>query len=458
MAIITDPTYLLAGDLDTASTPGPELTIDTTARTIQINLGVGDLPNASDGVTFQALYSALKLLWKNSSVFIKLPFPAESITPEQFEIINGWSFANATTRKAIRTAGWAERNASGIITAMYAGIVSLGNLGAIDQPYYQQALGGAPTLFSQTGPVNEAVLIYSDTNGDGTPDVDYRGYMKLFAREPQKTYAQATLSDIGVSGMTYIVYRFPLGNADDLKVTVNDASIVSNSATYGGITITYYTTNQSRTIGGNTYNYRVIINGNFKPAERIYEKIQYLLRQNSDIDIGPADITGKTADSLIRFLGDSLITSTGVFIDNFDANDTNRITFTDITGTGRTFPFVAAGSIVFNSNLVNDPSAVYAMFYTTNPAGNFGGTTAVVVEDANGAPITGPIISASMPFSFNYDSNVQGGRTASTEAQVTVVAIGLTTGQYVAATGTIGRTIGQTIALTAALERNYINA
>jgi len=90
MSLITDPTLLLAGNSDAATTPGAELVINTTAKTIQLVPGAGDLTLASSGATGQALYSALKVLWKNSSTYIKFPFPMEAITPEQFEFINGW--------------------------------------------------------------------------------------------------------------------------------------------------------------------------------------------------------------------------------------------------------------------------------------------------------------------------------------------------------------------------------
>lgn len=461
--IITDPTMLLAGDLDTAATAGTELTIDTTAKTIKINPGTvgSDIPAAADGVTFQALYSAFKLLWKNSATYIKFPFPFEAITPEQYEVINGWTFLDNATRKAIRTAGWAEKDVSGNVISMYAGIVSLGTLGTSDQPYFQQESTGASTNFSFTGPVNEAVQILSDPNGDlnYVDGYDRRTYFKIFAREEQKTYAAAVLADIGVTSMSTIVYRFPLSNATDLKVQDTDTAIVgAQSATYAAIVIEYFATDQVRSIGGSNYNYRIIVDGNNKTAEQIYTKIQYLLRQNSDIDGGLGTVTGKTGDALLRFVGDTLITGTGVYIDNFNSNDTNRITFTDQSAVARTFPFVAAGTLLFNPNLVNDPSAVYRMYFSTNPAGNFGTASAVLVNDSAAAPISGTVTGASISFSFSYDSNVQGGRIAATDVGVTVVAIGLTSGQYVSTTATITRTTGQSISLTAALERNFTNA
>jgi hypothetical protein len=198
--IITDPTSLISGG-DTGTAFLAPISIDPAAKTITITPGSGILPAAADGVTLQCLYSALKLLWKNNGTYVKYPFPIEMITPEQGELLSGWAFANATTRKAIRTAGWVERNVAGNIIKMFAGVVSLGSLGVTDQPYFQQATNGAATNFTFTGPVNEAIQIVDDPNGDGSyaDGYDYRTYCKLFAREYQKVYASASLTDIGVS-------------------------------------------------------------------------------------------------------------------------------------------------------------------------------------------------------------------------------------------------------------------
>lgn len=457
MSLITDPTFLLAANSDAASTPGAEMAIDTTARTIALLPGQGDLTLASSGATGQALYSALKVLWKNSAIFIRFPFPMEAVTPEQYEFINGWKPLNDTTRKAIRTAGWTERDAAGAVLRQYAGIISLGSLGAADQPYYQQAPGGTATNFSFPGPVNEAIQIFGDAaNGS----FDRRAFCQLFAREQQKTYASATLTDIGVSTMTTIVYRFPLANAADLKVLTNDAGIAAAPATYAAIDATYFAANQNRSIGGTNFPFRVIIDGDGKTAEQIYTKVQQLLRSTGDIDDGAGTVTGRTADSLLRFVGDTLITGPGVYIDNFNSNDTNRITFTDQNGVARTFPFVAAGTLTFNANLVNDGAAIYRMYFTSLPGANndFGEAAAVLVQNSAGADVAGNVSGPSVSFSFNYDSNTQGGRTPGTDAAVTVVAIGLTTGQYVAAQAVITRAVGQNISLVAPLERNYANA
>lgn len=204
-------------------------------------------------------------------------------------------------------------------------------------------------------------------------------------------------------------------------------------------------------------------------AEQIYEKVQYLLRQNSDIDSTSGTVTGKTADLLLRFVGDTLEALSpsnpnggggGVIIEGFASNDTNRITFRDNGGTARTYPFVATLTIVFGANLQADASAKYWVYHTTLPgAGNdFGEAGALIVDDASGADMAGDVAAAaSVTRTFAFDSNVQGGRTAGTDAAVTVVGMGLATGQYVRATATIARSTSNSVSLVASLERNYAN-
>lgn len=448
MAVIIDPDKL---------TQGTEVVINTTAKTIKLNIS-GNL--TTDGVTGQCLYSFLKEEWKSDNNLFKFPFPMTSITNEQFEFNNDWIPADTTTRTLIRTAGWAEISSASVTKRIYAGIISLGSIATTDQPYYQQSATGTAVNTTFTGAVNEAVQIYGDAaNGN----FDHRAYFKLFVREQGKKYASAQLSDIGVTNMTYIVYRFPLANSDDLKITHTDVSIASNTP-YTGITITYYASNQTRTIGGADYDFNIIINGNNATAEQIYEKIQYSLRQASDIDAGAGTVTGKTASDLLTFTGDTLSTSSGVYIDNFATNDTNRLQFYDVGGIMRTYPYVASITFNFNDNLQLDSSAVFRAYFTNDDAGSnlgydFGTANAIVVKDATNTDMGGNINGrSSISFSFDYDGNTQRGATSKgSDAPITVVAIGLGTGQYVKSTGTITKSTSNSVSLVAALERNYTN-
>lgn len=299
--------------------------------------------------------------------------------------------------------------------------------------------------------------------------VNNRNVLNVFLRvrdaDPNgKTYAKATLTDIGVtSGVDNKVFRFPVSNATDLKISETDANISTTTpytqvrvryfdgiyskdvdldatprnfgividvgthsgidgAAAGGATFTTAEAGITTSKGAGTYvggtltihggtnkgTYGVLTEADGQVTVdaslsadtgmdftlqrvtpiaastiEIYEAVQYQLRQNSDINLyGTAsqNVIGKTADELLSFVGDSLFAGTnvattpsnpndggnnytGVVIEGFSADDTNDIFFYDNAGTVRQFPFVAAGRINFNSNLVEDTDAYYWMFY-----------------------------------------------------------------------------------------------
>ncbi len=205
--------------------------------------------------------------------------------------------------------------------------------------------------------------------------------------------------------------------------------------------------------------------------KQIYTKVQYLLRQASDIDASAGtSIIGNVADSLLSFVGSDLKAGstshsnpegggTGVIIEGFAAADTNNLTFYDNSDATRTYPFVASLTINFGANFQSDADSKYWVYFTTLPGGSndWGEAGAVVVDDASGNDIAGDANVSSVTKTFDYDNNVQGGRTSGTDAGITVVGIGLGTGQYVRTTGTIERSTTNVVSLVPALERNYQN-
>ena len=442
MPIIFDPDNLV---------DGVDVVVDTTAKTIQIiTTGAVDNEGATGGVTGQAFYSWLKEQWKNNDDYIKFPFPMEAITPEQFEFINGWLPADDATRKLIRTAGWAERTAAGALLRQYMGVVSLGTLGETDQPYYRFNADTA-TNFAYAGPVNESVQIYGDADNG---NFDYRGgdNFDLYCREQGKIYAYSNNAQIGAATLTYITYRFPLSNATDLNISASDNDI-ETLAPWTNIDIEYFETDQLFAIGASSYPFRIVIDGaTTATTQEIYEKIQWSLRQDDDIDAGLGTVNGKVAGGLLTFVGATLVTSTGVFIDRLNANYLNSVDFYDFNGVLRRYPFVAAGNLNFGG-FAGAGDFQYWMFFNDG----YGTTSAIIVDDADGVDIAGTYMGDSIPWTFAYDTNVQGGRTPETDAAVTVVGIGLSGGQFISVGHTITRSAGQNILVAPAQERNYNN-
>jgi hypothetical protein len=442
---------------------------DTTALTIELVTGqdpVNGVTLDTDGVTLQALYSFAKNEWRDDSLLIKFPFPFVAITGEQFELISGWDFLDATTKNLIRDAGWALRDSNGTTLEEYMNITSLGlfNDSGVDQAYYLQVDGGTPTDIVLAGEVNQAIQIF------GSGSFDYRDFYRIYLREPGKIYGFYDLNaEQNIPQLTFRKYALPLVNSIDLKYPILDTAIDANTdgtadvAPYSGMSITYFGTNQSRTIGGIPYNFDIIINGNSGTAEQIYQFVQWSLRQSNDIDAGGGTVRGDTAEELLRFIGDTLRTATGVYIDNFQATDTNRLEFTTVTGLVVTFPFVASGFINFNDNLQNDVSASYFVFYLNDDAGDntgrdYGTANAIIVNNNSGNPLTGSVSGSSqISFDYDYDGNIQRGNASSgSAAPIVGVSLGLTAAQYVSTVSTINRSNANSINFVAALERNYV--
>jgi hypothetical protein len=141
-------------------------------------------------------------------------------------------------------------------------------------------------------------------------------------------------------------------------------------------------------IGASYYAFNRIIDGNAGTAKQIYEFTQRSLRKSTDINDdnlgspnqdGNGAQFGRIANSLTYFIGDILHSSDGAAITNFDSNATNNIRQHDITvdgggldsegipivSTSRSYPFVAAGNLVFSQNLVDETNVdtIYTMYF-----------------------------------------------------------------------------------------------
>jgi len=430
------------------------LRFDTTAKTIQLVAG-GALV-AKDGVTGQCLFSKIKEVIKADATLIKYALPVrEMIHDESMELINGWTFADVTTVNMIRDCGVAYVNAAGVITAMFACIVTLGNV-ATGAPYFTQssasnASTGAFTHVNTgtTFGVNELVQIYSDTNGDGTPDYDYRSYIKVFLREQGYTYDEASNADIGYTSLTYKKYNFPVTHSVDAGVTKNDATVDA----YTGMSITWYAAPQSASLGTNgPYNFHVIVNANGHTYDEVYSWVQRQLRKSSDIDADATNVkTGQVTPSLVFMDGATLKTKYqsgvgGIHISNLSAASYNNVAEADDTQALRTYPYTAAITFSFDTYLQADGANAKFWIYD---AATYPGAGATLLKDASNNDMTGDLTGGAATKSFSFawtaDKNWVG------------VAIGKNNAKVAIASGTILQSTVNSGSFVAGQERWYNN-
>ena len=404
MAKITDPD-LLTYSVNSATN---NLRFDTAAKTIQLVAG-GSLV-AAEGVTGQCLFSKIKEVIKADATLIKYALPVrEMIHDESMELINGWTFKDSTTVKMVRDCGVAYVNASGVMTAAFACFVTLGQIAAgtsaATDLYFAQssATDASVSTFTHlhtgdTFGVNELVQIYSDTNGDGAPDYDYRSYAKVFLRRAGYTFDESSNADIGYPTLTYKKYNFPITHAVDAGVTVDDAIL----AGYTGMSITWGAIFGVMLGTNGPYAYGIDIAGNTHTHDEVYSWVQYQLRQSSDIDAGAGNRTGKVASALVFMDGETLKTRYqagvgGVHISNLSAASYNNVAEADNTQAYRVYPYTGAITAEFDQYLQLDAGVAKFWLYD---AATYPGVGATLLKDASNNDMTGTISGPTATFSY----------------------------------------------------------
>lgn len=205
---ITLPNILEAKEL-------PSLAIDEGPREELIGNAYFDFKDYTiwlDGPqTLENIYLQARNFWKSYYItsegrdVITYEFPFSPITKEEFELQYGWTFANLTTIKNIRTSGWntfynMERKDK------WLGIQSLGGIDKTTISYYKFDNFKNVNFFSKSGQINEAIYIPPSVNKITIGYVD---------RRSEKHIDKCNLSDIGHTSLKNCngVLRFPISEA-----------------------------------------------------------------------------------------------------------------------------------------------------------------------------------------------------------------------------------------------------
>lgn len=445
---------------------GTNLTFNLASKTFDfIASPTGSTTNgliAKDGVDMNALWSKFIKLW-GTATYKPYPYPMNKIDNRSGQYLlgrepggtyNGWKPGTDATRQMLRNGGWSEYSAAGVLNRVYFGAVLQGGVSSGAQLYYQKTSNGAATNYTFTDLPNEAIQVFGDaTNGS----FDNRTFFKSFCREYGYTYDDASLTDIAETATGAYKLPFGINTAADTNLTDEDV-VVSAQAPYTGITIEYDSATTSYAIGASSYPFKKKILHSGATRFEIYTKMQYLLRQNSNINGVGGDagsVTGKTADLICWFVGSTLYSK--AFFTPL-AEDLNDIVFIDDNGIEREFPYASAGTLGFNAPLQSGGTGYYTMFYATTPAGDdFGEGAAVIVKDKDNNDISGTITSGAIPFSFDYSSNTQGGYAGSTDRNVVLVWGNPGSAKPGISTGTITQSKGISIAAVAEADLSFLS-
>jgi hypothetical protein len=448
MAMITNPDDLIVNT---------NITFDFVAKTFDFQVG-GNLV-AKDGVDGNALWSRFVDLWATAT-YKPYPFPMNKVDNRSGQYVfgrdpggtyNGWKPGSDATRQKIRNAGWNEYSSAGVLNRVYFGSVLQGSVSTGSQCYLQRVSGGSAINYTFTDLPNEAIQVFGDS---GNGNFDNRVFFKSFNRTYGYTYDDVSLVDISESATGPFKLPFGINTSADLNLTANDAVVIVSP--YTSINVAYNSANTSCTIGAGSFPFKKLITHSNASRYQIYTKMQYLLRQGTDINIGgtAGSVVGKTADLICWFVGPTLY-SKAFFTPT--AADLNDVVFIDEGGTERIFPYASAGTLNFNNNLTSGGTGYYTLYYATTPAGDdYGESTAVIVKDKDGVDITGTIGSSSIAFTFDWSNNVQGAYSGSTPRSVILVWGNPGVAKPGYSTGTITQSKGISISAVAEADPSYL--
>lgn len=170
--------------------------------------------------------------------------------------------------------------------------------------------------------------------------------------------------------------------------------------------------------------------------KQIYTFVQAKLRQTGNINAvsGGATVNGNIASLLMNWTAKLVCGfyspqnlaggGSGVIVEGLSDADINSIEFYDNTGAARIYPYAAAGTLNFNSNLTRNGTGYYVLYYQDLTSTNdYGQLQAVKVKDKDGQFIEGAITSSAISFSYSYTTETAGGlRTPNTPTPVVLVA------------------------------------
>jgi len=300
---------------------------------------------------------------------------------------------------------------------------------------------------------------------NSTTDYSFAAIAKTITRATGTWAASVgpgTIIEVASAGIAANNGKYTVLSRDSgVQITLVDSDVLVDSSNDAAAAITV-SEGFKRDVGGTIYAYNWRLFGNGAESSDCYQFVQHQLRQTTDIDFGEGSSRGDITDLLLNY---SAPTGVGLnlVIDDLNAANINDTSYIDHSGASRSFPFSAAGQILFNNNLAGDADAKYWLFFSNDDAGDnigrdYSTDNAIVVKDGNGVDIQGDLTGqTSISFTYDYDGNVQrGAASAGVNAPVTLVAIGLNSAQFVVVQGTINRSTAVSISAVAALERNYI--
>lgn len=435
-------TMLVQSTDSRAGTPDGNVYFNTTSGLIefitkselaQVNLGSGlednPLTNAL-GIKLEAVYAFENQERSTDETLRKF----DRWTEGSFKFAGAYNFLNSrkpatsADRDILRGSGWTEYATDGGIDRIYFGNKGLSNIETGSQPYYQLAVGGAPTDFAKAGQIDEAVQVYGSTGNTpsdaGAGNFDTRTYEAVSVRTYGYNYdRKETTTDLGIAELGPYSTGFALNESPHLTTIPATYPLAD---VYGGAQVSPWTgmgleeldvaqteTGFNEADGDFTWVVNNTVPGDL---DQIIAFLDALAQTDDDINDHATNVdNGKRVgvwysyNAAGKVVTNAPFAGQGLFLEQVPTADQQRVVFTDDAGATKTYPFLVQVEANVGATAKADANAWYHSFFAAayNTAG------AVTVEDSAAADVKGLASTAdgsnNIVFTFDYDGDTVGG-------------------------------------------------
>lgn len=404
-------------------------TLDLTS----IGGGVAD-PNPlsqADGLKFEAIYA-----FENQERAVdEVLRQFDRWTSGTFKFGGAYNFIKgrvpsiAADRAIIRGSGWNELNSAGVPIKKYFGNKGLSNIEAGSQPYYQQSVQGTATDFAKVGQIDEAILVYQDLDGNGTPDIDLTTYEATSIRTYGNTHdRKETTTDLGISELGGYSTGFALNEGVHLTTSEGSMPYANVMTVPAGVWIGMQLnhiaapvakTEFSDATGTRLFSWELISTNGANLDEQVAWMDAFATEAAMEAD-GLGIITGNLGKDIETWYSynaaGQIVTKSGVdpsteglYLNNIPTADQQRVVMTDDGGTVKSYSFSVSVEADIGSTAKGDANSWYHSFF--GAAYNTSG--AITVVDSSAAAVKGLSSTANgdnkVIFAFDYTGDTVGG-------------------------------------------------
>ena len=386
----------------------------------------------TDGIKFEAVYAFENQERSGDEDLRKY----DRWTSGTFKFGGAYNFVNAKIpsadedRAIIRGSGWVELDGDGVPSRKYFGNKGLSNIVGTSQPYYQQSIQGTATDFAKVGQIDEAILVYHDSTGDGNPDtVDLITYEAVSIRTYGNNYDRKdTTNDLGIAELGGYSTGFALN--ESVHLTTSESShpflnvITTPTGVWANMELNHIAAPSAKTefsdqTGTRLFTWELISDDSATLDQQVAWLDAFATEEAMEAD-GLGVETGHYGKDIETWYyynaSGQVVTKSGVdpateglYLNNVPTADQQRVVMTADDGIIKAYSFSVSVEAAVGATAKADANAWYHSYFATD----YNTDSAITVEDSGSTEVKGLASSADgdnkIKFSFDYTGDTVGG-------------------------------------------------